>query len=66
MTLLDAGGKATGMTAATDSSGHYSFSGLVPGTYEVSLAQPAGYYEGIDTAGTINGVRSARPTIRAI
>ena len=44
-------------TAVTDSSGHYSFTGLVPGTYEVSLAQPAGYYEGIDTAGTINGVQ---------
>ena len=57
LTLLDANGNPTGQTATTDSSGHYSFSGLTPGTYEVSLAQPAGYYEGLDTAGTINGVQ---------
>ena len=56
LTLLGANGNPTGQTAVTDSTGHYSFSGLMPGTYEVSLAQPAGYYEGLDTAGTINGV----------
>jgi protocatechuate 3,4-dioxygenase beta subunit len=56
LTLLDSQGNTVG-TTVTDSSGYYSFTGLLPGTYSVSLAQPAGYYEGVDTAGTIDGVQ---------
>ena len=42
----------------TDNSGHYSFSELASRRlHEVALAHPAGYYEGLDTAGTIVGVQ---------
>ncbi len=55
LTLLDASGKSTGLTAVTDSNGFYQFSNLTPGTYGVSETQPAGYLDGLDTAGPIGG-----------
>jgi protocatechuate 3,4-dioxygenase beta subunit len=55
VTLLDAGGKATGATAVTDSSGFYQFSNLMPGTYGISESQPAGYLDGLDVAGNMGG-----------
>ncbi len=55
LTLLDANGNSTGMTATTDAAGFYQFDNLAPGTYGVSVAQPAGYLEGQDTAGTAGG-----------
>ena len=55
--LLDAGGKKTGITTTTDSTGFYRFDGLEPGeTYGVAETQPAGYFDGTDTAGTAGGV----------
>ena len=40
----------------TNDSGYYEGSGLAPGTYRiVETEQPAGYFDGIDRAGTING-----------
>jgi serine-aspartate repeat-containing protein C/D/E len=53
--LLDADGNATGKTATTNTSGYYSFTGLMPDTYGVEETQPAGYIDGLDTAGTVNG-----------
>ncbi|HEY2881045.1 MAG TPA: SdrD B-like domain-containing protein, partial [Pirellulales bacterium] len=43
-------------STTTDSEGNYKFDGLVPGTYSVFEHQPAGYLEGMDMIGTINGV----------
>ncbi|MGI6420209.1 MAG: SdrD B-like domain-containing protein [Thermoguttaceae bacterium] len=56
LTLLDAAGQPTGTTAATDGGGFYRFDGLKPNmTYGVSEAQPAGYYDGRDAAGSAGG-----------
>jgi len=55
LTLLDAHGNPTGATVLTDATGNYCFSNLMPGVYGVTEAQPAGYYDGIDTAGTAGG-----------
>jgi len=54
--LLDASGNATGQTAATNADGLYCFRDLMPGVYGVSQTQPEGYFDGIDTAGTLGGV----------
>ena len=40
--LLDSNGVATGQTAVTNSSGNVSFTGLVPGGYQVAVTTPAG------------------------
>ncbi len=56
LTLLDGEGNATGITAVTNSSGYYQFSGLKPGNvYGVAEVQPDGYFDGLDTAGTAGG-----------
>jgi len=55
VTLLNASGQSTGQTATTDASGYYQFNNLMPGTYGVSATQPAGYLEGLDTAGPVGG-----------
>ncbi len=55
LTLYDANGN-TGITAITDTDGHYCFEGLRPGTYTVGEIQPPGYIDGIDTPGTEGGV----------
>ena len=56
LTLLDAGGIPTSSTTTTDTNGYYSFDGLAPGVYGVREAQPTGYFDGLDTAGTAGGV----------
>ncbi|MEX2111821.1 MAG: SdrD B-like domain-containing protein [Pirellulales bacterium] len=56
LTLKDADGNPTGITAITDTDGHYCFEGLRPGTYTVGEIQPAGYLDGLDTPGTEGGV----------
>lgn len=55
LTLLNAAGGSTGSTAVTDASGFYQFEGLMPGGYGVAEAQPAGYIDGLDAAGTAGG-----------
>jgi choice-of-anchor A domain-containing protein len=42
-------------TAITTANGCYSFTGLRPGTYTVTEAQPNGYLDGKDKAGTAGG-----------
>jgi protocatechuate 3,4-dioxygenase beta subunit len=45
------------VTITTDQNGFYQVTGLVPGTYRVvEVQQPAGYFDGLDTAGTVSGV----------
>ena len=57
--LLDVNGVPTGITTMTSSEtgkvGYYEFTNLAPGTYGVREIQPAGWLDGIDTAGTHGG-----------
>ena len=53
--LVNASGTVVA-TTRTDSSGAYTFEGVLPGTYSIRQSQPAGFLDGIDTAGTIAGV----------
>lgn len=39
----------------TDSTGHYEFTQLVPGTYKIREFQPTDYLDGKDRVGTVNG-----------
>ncbi len=44
------------LTTTTNGTGAYSFGNLRPGTYTVTeTTQPTGYFDGLETAGTING-----------
>ena len=51
---IDLSGDATA-TATTDAAGDYWFEDLAPGEYTVTETQPAGFLDGIDTAGTSGG-----------
>jgi hypothetical protein len=42
-------------TQVTDAFGYYEFADLPAGTYEIREVQPAGYLDGIDTAGSLGG-----------
>lgn len=44
-------------TATTDATGRYEFTGLRADNYEIRQTQPAGYLDGLDSVGTIDGVR---------
>ncbi|GLZ37073.1 SdrD B-like domain-containing protein [Actinokineospora sp. NBRC 105648] len=63
ITLTGPGGPATATTSAT---GDYSFTGLPPGTYSLSEAQPAGYGDGPETAGTAGGSTAVNDVISGI
>jgi hypothetical protein len=62
---LTAPSGATTVTT-TDKSGAFSFLGLVAGSYTVTETQPAGYAEGIDTAGTDGGITSTQDVISSV
>lgn len=55
--LVDASSNAVVATTQTDASGRYRFEGVLPGTYVIREQQPAGYLDGTDAAGTIDGQR---------
>ncbi len=45
----------TVLTVTTDANGYYHVTGIAPGTYRiVEVAQPTGYLDGKDTAGTVD------------
>jgi SdrD B-like domain len=52
LVTLTGPGLATPLTTFTDATGAYSFLNLAPGTYTVTMAQPAAYPDGKDTSGT--------------
>ena len=55
MELLDANGNVVA-TTTTNADGYYKFENLAPGTYSVrQAAQPSGWYDGKDTAGSAGG-----------
>jgi hypothetical protein len=45
----------TSLTTTTDANGFYSFTGLQPGTYQVTETHAAGWIDGKDTVGTAGG-----------
>ncbi len=49
-------------TTTTNADGTYSFPNVPAGTYRIREPQPAGYTDGIDTAGTNGAVRSTNTT----
>lgn len=51
----DDAGSAISVTVPSNTDGTYSFVGLLSGTYTVDEAQPAGYGDGSETAGTVGG-----------
>jgi uncharacterized repeat protein (TIGR01451 family) len=56
LTGTDYLGHAVSQTAFTAPNGFYQFNSLNPGTYSVTVAQPANYLAGKDTAGSSGGV----------
>jgi hypothetical protein len=61
LTGTTTGGQSVTATATTASDGTYTFATdsngnkLVAGTYQIVETQPAGYYQGSNTVGTVNG-----------
>ncbi len=48
--------QTTVTSTEADLLGYYIFEDLIPGVYSVVEAQPDGYYDGIDTLGSVGGV----------
>lgn len=55
LTGADDLGNPVNTSTTTDADGFYSFTGLRPGTYTLTEAQPGGYLDGKDTVGTPGG-----------
>ena len=46
----------TGVTTTTDASGHYKFTGVLPGNYRIVKTEPVGYFNVGASAGNVGGV----------
>ena len=68
--LLTSAGVATGVTAITDANGNVSFTGLVPGSYEVSVNTPAGdivtQHNNVGTLIPVTSGQTAAPAIEGL
>ena len=58
-------GSPVNLTTTSAADGTWSFTGLRPGTYDITEAQAAGYLDGIDAAGTLGGT-TGNDTVTAI
>ncbi len=59
--LIDGNGNDTGLRATTDAKGHYEFTDLAAGAYEVVEVQPEGWLDGKDTPGNSGGIADPSP-----
>ncbi|TWU36556.1 Serine-aspartate repeat-containing protein D precursor [Novipirellula aureliae] len=59
VSLVDESGTVVASTK-TDANGHYEFKDIVPGNYRLVESQPANYFDGKDTPGTIRGSENGR------
>ncbi|MEU5694314.1 SdrD B-like domain-containing protein [Actinosynnema sp. NPDC020468] len=67
LTGQNAQGGAVNVTTTTAPDGTYSFTGVVGGTYTVTeAAQPTGYADGKDTAGSVGGTPVEPDTITGV
>jgi hypothetical protein len=55
LTGTDGNGNTVSLMTHTNENGHYSFTDLVPGTYQLFEVQPFGYLDGGDSVGTVGG-----------
>ena len=55
LTGSDVNGNSVNRTVTSDTSGNYSFTGLVAGNYTLTETQPSGYIDGLDANGTPAG-----------
>lgn len=53
--LVNLDGKVVA-TTKTNAQGYYEFNDVLPGNYSIRQVQPVGYLDGLDQAGTIDGV----------
>ena len=51
----DSAGNPVTQSTTTDSTGHYQFTNLPPGTYKIVETQPTAYLDGKDTLGSLGG-----------
>ncbi len=58
LTGTDANGNAVTLTTTTDANGDYQFDGLLAGDYTVTETQPAGFVDGLESAGSTGGTVS--------
>ena len=58
LTGTDVRGAAVNRSATTDANGAYTFTNVLPGTYQLDESQPATYLDGIDTVGSQGGSNS--------
>ena len=66
LTGTDDLGNPVTLTATTDADGNYTFDNLLSGDYTVTETQPAGYLDGIDTAGTAGGDTTTNDVTSAV
>ncbi|MEW4452760.1 SdrD B-like domain-containing protein [Bremerella sp. JC817] len=60
---VDVLGNPQSFLVTTDANGYYKVTNMPPGVYEViEVVQPPTYQDGLDTAGTVNGVTTGNAT----
>jgi uncharacterized surface anchored protein len=62
LTGSDNMGDSVSVTTTTGSNGSYSFTGVFPGTYDITETPPAGYLPGAVTAGSLGGTTASYAT----